>query len=577
MRSSGGGGEDNEREWRRRPLSASPAYYNRLWNPSETPDLMHLTNLMQPGVYRLSFIRENEIRLNESPGASYQDNGFWYQVFSQAKRAMFTDKVCYMLRRDNPNSSVNSTGKVFAICDEYAFIRDVLKRRGREEFLGICARTYFGNCEWTMIRIGEWFLPRFLDRVAADFRMLEEAGELDRRYFSARTWSTMHEIMLHGSDYYQLEWYFRKCVKREKAKVAVQKRNTVQARRATRAQKRKIAKIEASGSYKLGQAVALPVNALRKIRHIKKGAHQTEEEVKQAVKKDIRDPRLDASYQYYSSASFDELVFQINRIYAIRTGANGDFDSPSSYNERALAYRISGKHAEEKARLLNRHSVRELISSELSAEYLESILGVWEDFDSIDFENLPESFVLECTHGRGMSMIVEGKDELDFEFAREQFEAWLDSDFAFHGSLQLEYQGIPRRIIAKPYVVETEDEEAGSVRYRVWCFGGKADFIQVLSEEEGSMKSTFFNRDWIAQPFRYRIPFHQNLASKPDRLDEMIEVGETLSRGLDHVIIGLVVSPNGEVRFEEASFTPDGGYCIWTPPETNFELGELWP
>ncbi|MBZ7965092.1 glycosyltransferase family 2 protein, partial [Campylobacter sp. 2457A] len=78
----------------------------------------------QIGIYRLDFLKSNQIKLNESLGASYQDNGLWFQIFSFAKRIYFINEAFYILRRDNPNSSVYSKDKVYAICEEYDFIRD---------------------------------------------------------------------------------------------------------------------------------------------------------------------------------------------------------------------------------------------------------------------------------------------------------------------------------------------------------------------------------------------------------------------------------------------------------------------
>ena len=80
------------------------------------------------GIYKREFLEQHHIRHNETPGASFQDNGFYFQTFVYAKRAMIVDKPYYMNRRDNPNSSVNNREKVYCCNVEYDYIREILMK-----------------------------------------------------------------------------------------------------------------------------------------------------------------------------------------------------------------------------------------------------------------------------------------------------------------------------------------------------------------------------------------------------------------------------------------------------------------
>ena len=96
-------------------LSKNPEDYNQVFNPSEDPQALRYIMNTWSGIYKRSFLEKHHIRHNETPGASFQDNGFWFQTFIFAKRAMILDTPYYRNRRDNPNSSVHNPQKVYCM------------------------------------------------------------------------------------------------------------------------------------------------------------------------------------------------------------------------------------------------------------------------------------------------------------------------------------------------------------------------------------------------------------------------------------------------------------------------------
>ena len=149
------------------------------------------------GIYRRSFLVENGIRHNETPGASYQDNGFWFQTFALAKRAMFVNRAYYMNRRDNPNSSVYSREKVFCMCDEYSFIRGFIASHGGrlDGLLGVYAMKMFGNYMATYNRIDPQYKLMFLDRFHQDMKRAVDSGEADLSLFDDGTREELENII----------------------------------------------------------------------------------------------------------------------------------------------------------------------------------------------------------------------------------------------------------------------------------------------------------------------------------------------------------------------------------------------
>ena len=205
-------------------------YYGRVIDASEDPDVLKANVAPWAGIYDLEFLRENHIRLNETPGASYQDNGFRFQVYTRARRVYFENEAFYCLRRDNPNSSFHSKGKVYCMCDEYDFIREYLRKNPGIEtrFAPYCALYRFKNYEWNLNRIGEEYRREFLDRFAEDFRVIEAAGELERSLYDDGQWERLQTVMRDPEAYYYqyspLTYDFFRCLPTDRYEEALIRR-----------------------------------------------------------------------------------------------------------------------------------------------------------------------------------------------------------------------------------------------------------------------------------------------------------------------------------------------------------------
>lgn len=164
-------------------LDKTGEYYNKVYNPSEMPLLSRFIMNTWSGIYRRAFLEKYHIRHNETPGASFQDNGFFWQTFMYAKRAMFLDKPYYMNRRDNPNSSVNNKEKVYCMNIEYDHIRELFMQKGNEElwerFKGYYNLKRLHNYMFTLKRIADEYKKEYVQRISAEFRRAKQKEELD--------------------------------------------------------------------------------------------------------------------------------------------------------------------------------------------------------------------------------------------------------------------------------------------------------------------------------------------------------------------------------------------------------------
>ncbi len=193
-------------------------YYNHVLVPEETKEMFVFQMNTWTGIYRADFIRKNNIRHNETPGASYQDNGFWFQTLSLAKRVMFVNRAFYYYRQDNPNSSINSKGKVFCMNDEFKFIHDFVMAHEevKENFMFEYFRKKFFNYMHTYGRIAEEYKLPFLERFSKELHETQESGEINLaklddewlRNMSARIMDD-YELFYYEDTIYRLEQELR--------------------------------------------------------------------------------------------------------------------------------------------------------------------------------------------------------------------------------------------------------------------------------------------------------------------------------------------------------------------------------
>ena len=163
-------------------LSEQKKYYHRVICPFKEKEVFRFPMNTWSGIYRRDFLLRNQIRHNETPGASFQDNGFWFQTFCLAKSVVFLDSIFYMNRRDNPNSSVYDSNKVYCVSEEYKYIDRFLKGNLslRKEIIGYYWLKKFHNYVFTLNRIAYMFKLEFAEYMQKEFIRGKETKEIDK-------------------------------------------------------------------------------------------------------------------------------------------------------------------------------------------------------------------------------------------------------------------------------------------------------------------------------------------------------------------------------------------------------------
>ncbi|HJA66517.1 MAG TPA: glycosyltransferase [Candidatus Mediterraneibacter cottocaccae] len=179
--------------------------YNRIIDPQKEKECFRFIMNTWTGLYRRDFIISNNIMHNETPGASYQDNGFWFKGFCFARKIYFVDKALYYNRRDNPNSSVNNRAKVFCVNEEYKFIREFLHVNAQleKEFIYQYSMKKYHTYLFNLERIDWKYKKEFLKKFSQEFRFANQNNELSKAVFTPQEWSNLQWIMRDYNNYYE--------------------------------------------------------------------------------------------------------------------------------------------------------------------------------------------------------------------------------------------------------------------------------------------------------------------------------------------------------------------------------------
>ena len=198
-----------EKELEVRPVKVvkDPQLYGKKLSGSKIRELFKGYIAHWTSIYRKDFLVSNNIRYNETPGASYQDIGIWFQTIMFAENVYLLDQYFYHYRVDNPASSMNNSGKVFCTCDEYDFIENKLNSlENKDEIIPYYVKCRLIAVKDTYSRIAEQYREAFLLRAGQDFYNISQSGKLDNSKLS----KSENELLLQLLQSPQALWNYKK-------------------------------------------------------------------------------------------------------------------------------------------------------------------------------------------------------------------------------------------------------------------------------------------------------------------------------------------------------------------------------
>lgn len=264
-------------------------------------------------------------------------------------------------------------------------------------------------------------------------------------------------------------------------------------------------------------------------------------------------------------------IFHIKIDYYIRLGKEINLRNPLTFNEKLQWLKLHDRK-QSYIKLVDKYEVRKYIAETMGENYLIPLLGIYDDFEEIDFNNLPEQFVLKCTHDSGGIVICKDKRKFNIDAARIKINKCLKRNYFYHG-MEWPYKYVKPRIICEKYMEDEIEKELKD--YKFMCFNGRAKCCNVCLNRNSltGLNIDFYDMDWNIMPFeRLDHPGSKFKIPKPKNLENMILFSEELSKDKAFVRVDFY-EVCGNLYFGELTFFPGSGFIEFIPEPYDYLLG----
>lgn len=269
--------------------------------------------------------------------------------------------------------------------------------------------------------------------------------------------------------------------------------------------------------------------------------------------------------------TWEQKIALVEKIYYIRIGHKLDWNNLTTYTEKMQWYKMYDYDIR-KSILSDKLAVRKWIEEKIGKKYLIPLLGAWSNFDDINFDLLPNQFVLKTNNGSGTNLIVRNKMKLNKKLTRRLVNDWLDTDFAYYNPFEFQYSKIKPMIIAEKFMGDGLRELPD---YKFLCFDGNPTFCWVDMNRYSNHTRNVYDMNWNLQSWNQCLHSYDEIIPKPKCFEEMKKIASLLSKGFSHVRVDLYVI-NDKVYFGEMTFTNGSGFEKIYPDSADVMLGELW-
>jgi len=264
----------------------------------------------------------------------------------------------------------------------------------------------------------------------------------------------------------------------------------------------------------------------------------------------------------------------LKMLYRAKLGKKCNIDKPQSYNEKLQWIKLHDRKAEY-SQMVDKWEVRTYIAKLFGEEVLIPCYGVYNSWEEIDFDSLPEEFVIKCTHDSGSIVICRDKQTWNKEEAEIKIKSALKRNY-YKAYREWPYKSVKPRIIIEKYMVDEASDDL--IDYKIMCFNGKAKVIEVHENRFSNDKEhtqTFYNEKWEKlEIVQHGLEPVKAEREKPSFLDEMVEKSEIIGADMYHVRVDWYII-NGKIYFGEITFFDGSGLEFFPNPEHDRYLGDL--
>lgn len=297
-------------------------------------------------------------------------------------------------------------------------------------------------------------------------------------------------------------------------------------------------------------------------------------EIKKIIKESLFLYRI--AYTFLKSLSFvisDEKYIYIK--YKLKFKKILNLKNPETFTEK-IQYRILKDKKNAYTNLTDKYLVREYIKEKIGEKYLIKLLGVYEKVEDIDYNKLPDKFVLKCNHDSGSVIICKDKLSFDKKEAHKKLRFYLKRNY-YYQTRETHYKNIKPLIICEEFL---EENNKAPIDYKYHCLNNDIQFIQVDISRFEDHKRNNFDKNWKLTPFifgpkEYNFDNNSERVRKPESFEKMKELSLKIAEDFDYCRVDFY-EVNGKIYFGEITFTPGGGMEIFSPIEWDYKIGKLW-
>lgn len=283
----------------------------------------------------------------------------------------------------------------------------------------------------------------------------------------------------------------------------------------------------------------------------------------------------DSKYRFLVNSSLfgykkmsDEEFLKKNFKY--RLGYELNLENPQTFNEKLQWLKLHDRRPEY-TMMVDKYAVKKYVAEKIGEQYIIPTLGVWNRFDDIDFGQLPDQFVLKCTHDSGGLVICRDKSKFDIRAARRKINRCLKHNYYWSGR-EWPYKNVKPRIIAEKYMIDFKSNDIKD--YKFLCFNGEPQIIEIHSSRFSDFHTQdFYDITWNPTKIRQGAVSSTQI-DKPLNFDKMIEYSKILSKGLIHLRVDWY-EINGNLFFGELTFYDGSGFDKFDNEYSDVFLGKL--
>lgn len=264
--------------------------------------------------------------------------------------------------------------------------------------------------------------------------------------------------------------------------------------------------------------------------------------------------------------------FMVKILYRDVFGRKLNLDSPKTFNEKMQWLKLYNRK-DIYTSYVDKLAVKDIVAKKIGKEYIIPTLKVYDSLNEISLSDLPNQFVLKCTHDSGTVVICSNKKELNFKESKDKLKKRMSENY-FYRLREWPYKNVKPRIIAEEFI--NDDKEGQLKDYKFFCFNGRVKFLKIDFDRFSNHRANYYDLNMKLLPFGEVdfMPDRNHIEKKPQNFEKMLELAEVLSEGLPFIRVDFY-NVDGKIYFGELTFFPASGLGKFTDEKWDVEIGNM--